>query len=351
LIGTLAGDTRSSARRLKREKGGFLVRNSIGSVSVDPNSHKPVGKMQFSWKHGSKADIAALLPSLPGGGPDDFIWPLGGLSYCQSDSSCKLVLVAALCSTVRAKVARLLDADTYQVKGSVIIVVQNPHDPPETWRYDMKEVPAMAAKGQILWHAGITRGNERGEHDERGQWAYIVGATSGWTKQVLARVPMAELAALDLHNMEAWSTKPQSLAPQWNKMGSLPRGDHFGKTLVTIGGVGESSTEAGVWYEPTLGLWYLPMLETNKVVLRTASRLTGPWSSHTVYRIPGRWADSDDYFSYALKSHPELAAKGEIVLTYNVNIFADPTMGKLFDVGEADTYVPQFLRLRIQTAR
>merc|ERR1719436_1378840 len=132
-------------------------------------------------------------------------------------------------------------------------------------------------------------------------------------------------------------------------MDSLPGGDLFGKSLVTIGSVGESGTEAGVWYEPLLGLWYLPIMESNKVVLRTASQLTGPWSSHAVYRIPGRWSDSEDYFGYALKAHPELAAPGEIVLTYNVNI-ADPTTSKLFEVGEADTYVPQFLRLRMQTA-
>lgn len=353
LIGSLAGDTRSTARRVKREKaaGGFFVRNSVGSLKVDQSSRKPLGQMQFSLKVSSETDTPILVPKLPGGAPDDFIWPLGGLNYCRSGSSCKLVLVAALCSSVRAKVARLLDADTYQVKGSVVIAVHNPQDPPEDWRYDMKEVPAKAAQGQILWHAGLVRGDEHGQHDENGQWAYILGATSGWTKQVLARLPIAELAELDLHNMEAWSAKPPSLAPHWNKMDSLPGGDFFGKSLVTIGGVGESSTEAGVWYDPTLGLWYLPMMESNKVVLRTASVLTGPWSSHTVYRIPGRWSDSDDYFGYAIKAHPELAAAGEIILTYNVNLFADPTFGKLFEVGEADTYVPQFLRLRIRTAR
>jgi len=103
-----------------------------------------------------------------------------------------------------------------------------------------------------------------------------------------------------------------------------------------------------LWFHATMRLWYIPLVEGTKLILRTAQTLTGPWSSHVVYDLPERWSPEGDYFAYAVKAHPELAAEGEIVLTYNVNMINNPDMGRLFEAGEADAYVPQFLRLDVK---
>jgi hypothetical protein len=50
----------------------------------------------------------------------------------------------------------------------------------------------------------------------------------------------------------------------------------------------------------------------NKIVMRTAERIAGPWSeAHVVYR-PEKTNDSD--LIYAAKEHPELAREGGRVL-------------------------------------
>uniref|UniRef100_A0A7S2NXI6 DUF4185 domain-containing protein n=1 Tax=Zooxanthella nutricula TaxID=1333877 RepID=A0A7S2NXI6_9DINO len=353
LVGSVSAAPGSPPQRVRRDaaRGGFLVRNSVGALEVDARTRRPVGPMRFAWKPQvriGEGDGPVFSASAGPREPDDFMWPLAGLSYCPHGTACKLVVIASQCAKMSGAVAGLLDGDAFTVRGSVAIVVHNPHDAADSWTYEMQPIPSPAYEGLVMWHAGIARADEHGRHDEEGEWAYFLGALGGWTKQILGRLPIADLARLDFGRMQAWSHASPGAAPGWSLVSALPRGDDFARSLVTVGGVSESSQEAGVWFHRAMGLWYIPFVEGTRLILRTARTLTGPWSSHAVYELPERWSPERDYFAYAVKSHPELAAEDEIVLTYNVNLRNNPDMGRLFDLGEADTYVPQFLRLQVR---
>jgi len=354
LIGTVVRDGATSLRRVKRDKpsGGHLVRNSIGMLKVDPQTRRPRSAMSFSWTPQAQpgaGDKAAFSLLSADRSSSDFVWPLAGLSFCAPTAACKLYIVASQCGLVRGSVAQLLQADSFSVKGSIAIVVHNPQDPPDLWTYDMKRIPVPAYDGMVTWHAGVARADEQGLPDEAGDWLYILGAQGGWTKQVLARIPVADFAKLNFSSMQVWSANASGAAPAWNQQSALPPGDGFAKSLVPIGDIGDSVQEAGMWFHPRLQLWYIPMASGDKIVLRTASSLTGPWSSHVVYQIPEPWgAEDSEYAAYAVKAHPELAHDDEIVLTYNVNLRNDPLMGRLFEQGEVETYVPAFIRVQIR---
>ena len=71
------------------------------------------------------------------------------------------------------------------------------------------------------------------------------------------------------------------------------------------------------------------LLRENKIVLRTAPRITGPWSEPEIAFRPEQIKNSD--LIYAAKEHPELAREnGRIIYATFVN---------------SATYVPQMIEL------
>ena len=78
------------------------------------------------------------------------------------------------------------------------------------------------------------------------------------------------------------------------------------------------------------------------IVALSAERLEGPWSAPVVLFRPPE-SDRPDAFVYAGKAHPELAAGGDLVVTYAANTSAG--FGTL--VGDTSLYWPRFVRVRL----
>ena len=74
------------------------------------------------------------------------------------------------------------------------------------------------------------------------------------------------------------------------------------------------------------------------VVMRTAPRLTGPWSGTQLVRRPSEYS-RPNVMIYSAKAHPELAG-GDLVLTYATNTFQ---FAEHFT--DSMIYYPRFLRL------
>jgi uncharacterized protein DUF4185 len=107
-------------------------------------------------------------------------------------------------------------------------------------------------------------------------------------------------------------------------------------------------SELTVRYHPELKKWIAlhvdPTLFSDKVLLRTAPSLTGPWTDgEVIYRIPELQKNSPGYdpdtFCYAGKEHPELEKSGELVFTYVCN-----TM-KPKKLEHEDVYYPKVVRM------
>ena len=74
------------------------------------------------------------------------------------------------------------------------------------------------------------------------------------------------------------------------------------------------------------------LLRENKIVMRTAPRITGPWSAGEIVYRPERIKDAD--FFYAAKEHPELARqRGRVLYVTFVN---------------SSTYVPQLIEVTLK---
>lgn len=112
----------------------------------------------------------------------------------------------------------------------------------------------------------------------------------------------------------------------------------------------QGSTELSIRYHPKLKQWlavsFAPDVFSDRIILRTAPHLTGPWipahDAVTLYHVPemqpGPKRDKN-VFCYAGKEHPELEVPGDIVFTYACNTFSPPEL-----VSHPEIYLPQVVR-------
>jgi hypothetical protein len=88
-----------------------------------------------------------------------------------------------------------------------------------------------------------------------------------------------------------------------------------------------------------------PSMFSDKVILRMAIDMTGPWTEgDVIYRIPEMQKDSAGYdsdtFCYAGKEHPEFEKSGELVFTYVCNTMKPKKLET-----EMNIYFPKLLRM------
>jgi hypothetical protein len=116
----------------------------------------------------------------------------------------------------------------------------------------------------------------------------------------------------------------------------------------------KGASEMSVRYHPDLKKWVAvmvdPQLFSDRVLLRTAPGMTGPWTEgDVIYRIPILQKNNSDYdtdtFCYAGKEHPEFEKPGELLFTYVCNSMKPKKLE-----AEANVYVPQVIRMPMPDA-
>jgi hypothetical protein len=112
------------------------------------------------------------------------------------------------------------------------------------------------------------------------------------------------------------------------------------------------TSEMSVRYHPELKKWVAvfksPDLSSDDVLIKTAPRITGPWSkSQVIYQIPEMRKGSPGYdkstFCYAAKEHPEFREPGSILLTYVCNTKNVPSLAT-----NSQIYFPKVVRVPLE---
>ncbi|HWR15710.1 MAG TPA: DUF4185 domain-containing protein [Terriglobales bacterium] len=113
----------------------------------------------------------------------------------------------------------------------------------------------------------------------------------------------------------------------------------------------KGNTEMTVRYHQGRKQWLAvmndPQLETGNILLRTAPKLTGPWSDgQVIYTIPEMQKShpswDKDNFCYAGKEHPELREGNTILITYACNTRAVKKLETMPHI-----YFPKVVRLEL----
>jgi hypothetical protein len=113
------------------------------------------------------------------------------------------------------------------------------------------------------------------------------------------------------------------------------------------------SPELSIRFHADLNKWVAIMFEpdgfSSKILLRTATSPTGPWSAgKVIYSVPEMAVSNPDYdkdtFCYAAKEHPEFE-HGDLVFTYACNTMSVPKLQS-----EPGIYFPQTVRMAMPSA-
>ncbi len=203
--------------------------------------------------------------------------------------------------------------------GWTAFLITNPDEEPPRWKIRKLDVPQNPWR--ILVGIAVVR-----EGDELFLWA----ADEPKHDVYLVRVTVVEAARGDLAAMEWWCGERRG----WQVR------DRIGGRPDPV--FPQGSTEFSVHYDPA-SRRYLQVQSVgfggSDIGLRSADRLTGPWTpSRTIYRPPE--SDGPDPFVYAGKAHPELKG-ADLIVTYAAN-------GKDSRLAtDLTIYFPRFVRVQL----
>lgn len=324
LLGSVQTDCADGATYCDRvaDADGFIA-NSIGVMTRDlDGSFFPLVKY-WRTERGVPAPIFAAEDE------KEFLWPLAGL----------VVGTKLLVTTTRQTREAGLSSH-----GNVLVVVENPEDPPHEWRYSRHEIPHVVPSAgsededaSLSWATALV---QRGEH------VYLFGsrgsATAGTT--ILARFPVAELQRPDFVLRPDYLQRGRDGAPVWSGRFDAGR-------LVDVTGL-PGTSETTIDHDASLDAWASYQIAPLEFDIRRfeADDFFGPWrDGGVVYSIPPPWSvprpgGETGFAAYAAKSHPELAPPRGGVVSYNVNV-AFGTLEEAIEALETvhGFYVPQLV--------
>jgi Domain of unknown function (DUF4185) len=307
----LFGDTFVAGRDTKlRSQYQVMVRNSIGISSCPPGGPCTI---QYFWKNPYTPHARSFFDT----GTDDlWYWPLDA----YLDGKQLFISLLAVRNQPRSSAP---EAFGFEIAGTDMATVSNPHDPPEKWQISIQKLtgshfwpgPSIIPHGSyVLWYTQVSEGEGKG---------YMT----------VLRLPKSKMA------------NPSSAWEYLKKDGSWGAGLPSDDAMHVID---QAISEMSVRYHPPIRKWIAivpgPGFPTPEVDARTSDSPIGPWSKpQKIFEFPelkpGHPGYDKDTFCYATKEHIEFTVK-KIALTYACN-----SMVLAKTVANMDIYRPQVVIL------
>lgn len=299
------GDTLYGPERYVKGNDPRMTHSSIGISTCDAAG-------QWHLKYYFKRDKAGRPTSffVPRE-PSHWYWAMDGFVAKGS------LWITLLC--IKPASHPQMPAMNFETCGTDLARISNPEQAPDRWKISYFPLVADGVKAYPSASAVV--------HDG---YAYIFALYESGSRPLLAtRIPLNGLN--DPHKHLEYLAADGTWQP-----GFLPE-----KAKIVME---KGTTELSIRYHPAEKMWIAvlagPDFLSEKVVLRSAPDLTGPWTEgRVIYRIPemlpGPQRDKDT-FCYAGKEHPEFEHPGEVLFTYVCNTMDVPKLVK-----ETNVYFPK----------
>jgi hypothetical protein len=300
------GDTLYGASREVLGHDPRQVHNSLGISTCDAQGN---WHLNYTVKHDAAGQAESYFSPAD---PQHWYWAMDGF-YARGD-----LWVTLLCIRHAAKLSPW--AMDFETCGSDLAQVSHLDRDPQDWTV---KIHTLVPDGVKAYPSATTVVS--------GDFAYLFALYENGTRPLLAtRIPLSGLdkPATNLQYLAADGDWKPGFDPA-HAFEVMPRG----------------GSELSIRYHPDLKQWVAIILDptfgfSDKVLLRTASTLTGPWSDgEVVYHIPEMLPSptrDKNVFCYAAKEHPELEAHGQLVFTYVCNTMDVPSL-----VTNQKIYFPQ----------
>lgn len=284
------GDTLFGKNRALGSNGDpMMVRNSIGISTCEKNG---VSTLRYVIRHDSSGQPKDFFTAQHA---NTWYWALDGFSYDKS------LWVTLLCVRNLPKTSSM--SMGFETCGTDLAKVTGLGRDAQKWKVQYFPLVEDGAKAYPSSSAVI-----------EGDYAYIFALyEAGNRPALLTRIPLKGL------NDPRQNLEYQAADNTWQK-GFDP---HNARHVMEAG-----SPEMSVRWHPDLKKWIAILLDpagfSDKVLLREAPSLTGPWNDgKVIYRIPELQPSTPGYdkdtFCYAGKEHPEFEDPGSLVFTYVCN--------------------------------
>ncbi len=303
------GDTLYGAVRLVKGNEPRMTHSSIGISSCGPDGS---WHLKYFIKRDKKGQAASFFVPKD---PVHWYWAMDGFAAGGN------LWITLLC--IKPATHPEPWAMNFETCGTDLARIGNSQKDPDHWEISYFPLVADGVKAYPSASAVV-----------QDDYVYIFALYESGERPLLAtRIPLSGLSEPQAH-LEYLSAEGA-----WVKGFSPERA----KVIMQKG-----ATELSIRYHPELKQWLAVLLDpaffSEKVLLRSAPSLMGPWTEgDIIYRIPemlpGPRRDKDT-FCYAGKEHPELEHPGELLFTYVCNTMAVPKL-----TSETDIYFPQVVSL------
>jgi hypothetical protein len=287
-----SGSTRSGSR---------FVRNAIALSTCDEQKG---WQINYYWGNQKKGEARSFFETNK---KKYWYWPLDGFLYRN-----RLYLaIAKLEDNPKEKIF------SFKTAGVVLAKISNLAAPPNQWRVEYSKLTEGST-----YYPGSTIVIQ-------GAHAYFFALYEVQKGMILSRIPLDKLDEPSA-NLE-YLTKDKSWKHGLNGVDA--------HVVIETG-----HSEMSVRYHPEIKQWLAVTggdFMSNKIMVRTAPELTGPWSQmQAVYEFPEmnpKTAGHDtDTWCYAVKEHIEFASANKLLVTYACNSFKFEKM-----VSNMSIYRPQ----------
>lgn len=303
------GDTLYGTQRVVDGNNPQMVHNSLG-ISTCNGGH---WKLRYSLRHDAKGNpISFFSPA----DPAHWYWAMDGF-YANGD-----LWVTLLC--LRRPATAAPDGVDFETCGSDLAQISGINHDPDHWKITVHPLVPDGVKAYPSATTVVDDG-----------YAYLFASyESGIRPLLVTRISLAGL------NDPAEHLEYLGSDDAWH-----PGFDPAHSKQV----MSQGSSELSIRYHPELKKWiavsFDPAPFSDRIILRTAPNLTGPWTdlhdATTLYRVPEMQAGpkhDKNIFCYAGKEHPELEVPGDFVFTYVCNTFSPPEL-----TSRPDIYLPQVI--------
>lgn len=303
------GDTLYGEKRVVSGGEPQMVRNSIG-ISTCSN-----GKFDVKYVIRHDQD-GAMKDFFPARKKDTWYWALDGFRHDNN------LWVTLLC--IRATPKATADALGFETCGADLAKVSNLAADPQRWKVD---VFPLVEDGVKAYPSATTVVD--------GKYAYLFALYENAARpMVLGRIALNKLSepAKNLEYLAADNSWKPGFDPKDAKV-VMPHGN----------------TEMTIRYDSVRKQWLAvmtdPQFGSDKIVLRTAKDITGPYTdAMTIYTVPDLQKSDPNYdsatFCYAGKEHPEFRGKDTLLITYACNTMNVPKLATNLSI-----YFPKAVRV------
>lgn len=303
------GDTLYGKHRVVNNGHPVMVRNSIGISTCDPAGQWHLTYVIRKDKAGHPQDFFTVQH------PHTWYWAMDGFV------SGKHLWVTLLC--VRNAPSTKSNALGFETCGTDLARISYSGANPQRWPITYF---SLVLDGVHAYPSATAVVHSR--------YAYIFAQQESGTRPLLVtRIPLKGLDNPEKH-LEYLTAKDG-----W-KHGFDPQ---LAKHVMERG-----SSELSIRYHPKLKRWLAVMFApdgfSSKIILRSAPKLTGPWTAgQVIYSVPemqpGTPGYNKDTFCYAAKEHPEFE-HGDLVFTYACNTFDVEKLAT-----DTNIYFPRVVRM------